>query len=184
MFEISYTSLILAISVIWLLMRIFVCTKRKQLSWKREVQLMLVYICIVVVARFTFFPFSKVNGRIQPLIFDAALMLPPRINLIPLVNLLNYEIFKEMLINVIGNTAMFIPLGIVWPSVFKRLDTHGKVMAAGVGFSLCIEILQLPFFDRVTDIDDLILNSVGFAVGYGIYLLVKALKNRADACKM
>jgi len=182
--ETFFTSLILAISVIWLLMRICVCTRRKQLSWKREVQLMLVYICIVVVARFTFFPFSKVNGRIQPLIFDAALMLPPRINLIPLVNLLNYEIFKEMLINVIGNTAMFIPLGIVWPSVFKRLDTHGKVMAAGVGFSLCIEILQLPFFDRVTDIDDLILNSVGFAVGYGIYLLVKAVKNCRDACKM
>lgn len=177
MIQIPFAAAMLLVSFLWILVRAAVCINQKHISWKREAQLMLVYICIVVVMRFAFFPFSKVGGRIQPLLFDAAAMFPPRINLIPFVNLLNYEIYKEMLINVIGNTTMFIPLGIVWPCVFKKLDTHAKVIAAGVGFSLCIEILQLPFFDRVTDIDDLILNSVGFAVGYGIYLLVKAVKN-------
>lgn len=177
MIQIPFAAAMLLVSFLWILVRAAVCINQKHISWKREAQLMLVYICIVVVMRFTFFPFSKVGGRIQPLLFDAAAVFPPRINLIPFVNLLNYEIYKEMLINVIGNTTMFIPLGIVWPCVFKKLDTHIKVIAAGVGFSLCIEILQLPFFDRVTDIDDLILNSVGFAVGYGIYLLVKTVKN-------
>lgn len=177
MIQIPFAAAMLLVSFLWILVRAAVCINQKHISWKREAQLMLVYICIVVVMRFTFFPFSKVGGRIQPLLFDAAAVFPPRINLIPFVNLLNYEIYKEMLINVIGNTTMFIPLGIVWPCVFKKLDTHAKVIAAGVGFSLCIEILQLPFFDRVTDIDDLILNSVGFAVGYGIYLLVKTVKN-------
>lgn len=177
MIQIPFAAAMLLISFLWILVRAAACINQKHISWKREAQLMLVYICIVVVMRFTFFPFSKVGGRIQPLLFDAAAVFPPRINLIPFVNLLNYEIYKEMLINVIGNTTMFIPLGIVWPCVFKKLDTHAKVIAAGVGFSLCIEILQLPFFDRVTDIDDLILNSVGFAVGYGIYLLVKTVKN-------
>ena len=176
MIQIPFAAAMLLVSFLWILVRAAVCINQKHISWKREAQLMLVYICIAVVMRFTFFPFSKVGGRIQPLLFDAAAVFPPRINLIPYVNLLNYEIYKEMLINVIGNTTMFIPLGIVWPCVFKKLDTHAKVIAAGVGFSLCIEILQLPFFDRVTDIDDLILNSVGFAVGYGIYLLVKAVK--------
>ena len=178
MIQIPFAAAMLLVSFLWILVRAAACINQKHISWKREAQLMLVYICIVVVMRFTFFPFSKVGGRIQPLLFDAAAVFPPRINLIPFVNLLNYEIYKEMLINVIGNTTMFIPLGIVWPCVFKKLDTHAKVIAAGVGFSLCIEILQLPFFDRVTDIDDLILNSVGFAVGYGIYLLVKVVKNR------
>ena len=177
MIQIPFAAAMLLVSFLWILVRAAACINQKHISWKREAQLMLVYICIVVVMRFTFFPFSKVGGRIQPLLFDAAAVFPPCINLIPFVNLLNYEIYKEMLINVIGNTTMFIPLGIVWPCVFKKLDTHAKVIAAGVGFSLCIEILQLPFFDRVTDIDDLILNSVGFAVGYGIYLLVKTVKN-------
>ena len=80
--------------------------------------------------------------------------------------------------NFVGNVAMFVPLGVVWPAVFKELDTHGKVLAAGAGFSLCIEILQLPFFDRVSDIDDLLLNSLGFLAGYGIYLLVRKLRKK------
>ena len=178
MTPIYYGPTVLVISLIWIAVRAFFAVRQKQICWKRELQLLLVYICIVVVVRFTFFPFSKVDGKIQPLIFDVAQVFPPRINLLPLVYLLNYEIFREMLINVIGNAAMFIPLGIVWPSVFKRLNTHGKVLASGVGTSLLIEILQLPFFDRVTDVDDLILNTVGFAAGYGLYLMVKAVKNR------
>ena len=175
MIEITYSFLLALISCLWILVRALIWSKYRQFSWKRELQLILVYICIVVVARFTFFPFSKVDGKIQPLIFDAARVFPSRINLIPFVNLFDYEIRREALINFIGNTAMFIPLGIVWPSVFRKLNTHAKVMVAGISTSLLIEILQLPFFDRVTDIDDLILNSLGFLMGYGIYLLVKAL---------
>ena len=166
----------LAITAAWMLVRGAVCLKQRRVSWKREGQLLLVYICILVVTRFTFFPFSKVDGKIQPLIFDAARVFPPRINLIPFVNLFDYEIRREALINFIGNTAMFIPIGIIWPSLFRELNAFPRAMAAGIGFSLCIEILQLPFFERVSDIDDLILNSLGFLLGYGIYLLVKAMK--------
>ena len=178
MVKISYAAAVAFISILWVLVRLVVCRKSKSISLRRELQLLLVYICLIVVARFTFFPFSKVDGRIQPLLFDAALIFPPRINLLPLVYLLDYEIRREALVNVIGNTAMFIPIGIVWPGVFRKLDSHKKVIAAGVGFSLCIEILQLPFFDRVSDIDDLLLNSLGFLAGYGIYLLVSKLRKK------
>ena len=133
------------------------------------------YICIVVVVRFTFCPFGKVDGKIQPLLFDYEKILPFWLNLKPFVYLFDYPTMKEALLNLIGNTAMFIPLGIVWPAVFRKLDSHRKVIAAGVGVSLTIEILQLPFFDRATDIDDLILNSAGFLMGYGIYLLAKRI---------
>lgn len=173
MFQITYPALVIAISILWVLVRVYFGIRKNRIEWKRELQLILVYICIVVVARFTFFPFSTVNGEIQPLIFDAGKLFPPRINLIPFVYLLDYEIMGEAALNVIGNTAMFVPIGIVWPIVFRKLSTHRKVITAGVGFSLCIEILQLPFFDRVTDVDDLILNSLGFLLGYGIWLLVK-----------
>ena len=176
MIAISYLSVMIGITVLWVFLRSAVCLRQRSFSFKRELQLLLVYICVVVVTRFTFFPFSKVDGQVQPLLFDASRIFPPRINLLPVVYLFDYPIFREALINFIGNTAMFIPLGIVWPSVFKKLDTHGKVIAAGVGYSLLIEIFQLPFFDRVSDIDDLLLNSLGFLMGYGIYLLVRTLK--------
>ena len=178
MMKISYAAMMTAITCLWVLVRAICCFRCRRIDWKRELQLMLVYICIVVVARFTFFPFSKVDGKIQPLVFDAANAFPFRINLVPFVHLMDYPVFREAMVNLIGNTAMFIPLGIVWPAVYKKLDTHKKVIAAGVGFSLCIEFLQLPFYDRVTDIDDLILNSLGFLLGYGLYLLVKKLKKK------
>ena len=138
--------------------------------------------CLIVVARFTFFPFSKVNGKIQPLVFDASKVFPVRLNLIPIVYLFDYEIRREALINLIGNTAMFIPIGIIWPSVFRKMDSPETIIAAGVGFSLAIEILQLPFFDRVSDIDDLILNSLGYLMGYGIFLTVKAIIRATKKC--
>ena len=176
MIAIPCEAVLLGITVIWILVRTAVCLRQRRIRWKREIQLLLVYICILVVTRFTFFPFSKINGQVQPLLFDASKIFPPRINLLPVVYLFDYPVFREAMRNLMGNTAMFIPLGIVWPSVFRKLDSHGKVIAAGVGYSLLIELVQLPFFDRVSDIDDLLLNSLGFVLGYGIYLLVKSMK--------
>ena len=169
------------ITAVWIAVRGYAAFRTGSIRWKREAELILVYICLIVVARFTFCPFGTVNGQIQPLLFDMSRLFPPRINLVPLVYLLDYLIAGEAVLNVVGNTAMFVPVGMIWPAVFKKLDSHKKVIAAGVGFSLCIEILQLPFFERVTDIDDLILNSVGFLMGYGIYLLVKKCKKKASA---
>ena len=167
-----------AITALWVFIRAAICFRRNRCSLKRELQLLLVYVCIVVVVRFTFFPFGTVDGAVQPLEFDIANAFPPRINWVPFVYLFDYPVFREALINLIGHTAMFIPLGIVWPAVFRELDTHTKAIAAGVGTSLLIEILQLPFYVRCSDIDDLILNSAGYLMGYGIHLLVKALRQR------
>ena len=179
--QIPFSGTVALITGLWILIRAFIWLKTKQISLRRELELILVYICLVVVARFTFFPFSKVDGQIQPLLYDPASVFPPRINLIPFVYLFDYQIRREALINVIGNTAMFIPIGIIWPSVLRKLDTSFKVISAGIGLSLFIEILQLPFFDRVSDIDDLLLNSLGFLLGYGIYLIVKKASKKSGA---
>lgn len=175
MIKIYYWQMVVAISTLWLIVRSVCGIKNKKIDVKRELVLLLVYICIVVVVRFTFCPFGLVEGKIQPLLFDAQKIFPMWVNFIPFVYWLDYPDLKDVIINLVGNTAMFIPLGIVWPAVFKKLDSPPKAIAAGVGFSLCIEILQLPFFERATDIDDLILNCVGYLIGYGIYALVKKI---------
>lgn len=178
MIQISYTFMVILITILWLIVRTVIWTKQKQIDWKRELLLILVYICIIVVTRFTFCPFGKVDGKIQPLVFYKDNWFPFRINWLPFVYLFDYPVFKEALLNLIGNTTMFIPVGIIWPIAFKKLDTPAKVIAAGVGYSLCIEILQLPFYDRVSDVDDLILNSLGYIIGYGIYAGMKYLKQK------
>ena len=176
MLEIPFLLLEAIYTVVWLVLRICVWMKQKHIDWKREALLLLMYVNLAVIIRFAFFPLSRADGRVQPLVFDAAAALPFRVNFIPMVNLLDYDNKRDLLFNVIGNTAMFIPSGIILPILYRRLNSFWKVLAAGVGISLCIEIIQLPFSARATDLDDLILNTLGVMAGYGIYALVRALR--------
>ena len=176
MVEIPFLFLEIVFTAIWLMIRIAIWINQKRIDWKREAFLLLMYINLAVILRFTFFPMSKVDGRIQPLVFDIATAFPFRVNLLPLVNLFDYDSKRDLLLNVIGNAAMFIPSGIVLPFVYKRLNSFWKVLLAGIGISLCIEIIQLPFSVRATDIDDLILNTIGVMVGYGIVTLIRCVR--------
>ena len=180
MIEIPFLLLEFVFTLIWLAIRAGVWYKQKHIDWKREAVLLLMYINLAVIIRFVFFPMDKVDGQVQPLIFDVATVYPFRVNLVPLVNLFDYDNKRDLLLNVIGNVAMFIPSGIVLPIIYKRLDSFIKVILAGGGISLCIEIIQLPFSVRATDIDDLILNTLGVIVGYGIYALIQCVR-RAKA---
>ena len=176
MLEISILSAELAFTAVWLLVRISIWKRQNSIDWKREAVLLLMYVNLAVIIRFVFFPRDLVDGHVQPLIFEAAAVFPLRINLIPLVHLFDYDSIRDIIWNVIGNAAMFVPSGIVLPVIYRRLNSFWKVAAVGAFISLCIEILQLPFSSRASDIDDLIINTLGVAAGYGIYAAIKHLK--------
>lgn len=180
MIEISFLFLEICFTSIWLLVRAGVWVKQKYIDWKREAVLLLMYINLAVIIRFTFFPMSKIDGRIQPLIFDITTAYPFRVNIFPLVNMFDYDNNHDLLLNVIGNIVMFIPSGIMLPIIYKHLNSFAKVILAGSGISLCIEILQLPFRVRASDVDDLILNTIGVMLGYGIYILIQCFRNKKN----
>ncbi len=172
MIEISLLTGEVFFSMLWLISRGMIWIQQKKIVWKREAFLLLMYINLAVLIRFVFYPFFTVNGQVQPLIINMGSVKPLRVNLIPLVNILDYDRKREAAINIIGNISMFIPTGIIMPILFKRLDCFWKVLLAGAGLSFVIEMIQLLFPGSVTDIDDLILNTAGVAIGYGIYKLV------------
>ena len=157
----------------WLLTRLVVWIKKKHIDWKREALLLLMYINFAVIIRFSFFPMTRLNGEVQPLLFDSKTLFPFRVNFVPFVHLLDYDNRRDLLLNVIGNTCMFIPSGILFPIVYRKRNNFWKVAGAGVLLSLCIEILQLPFSVRATDIDDLLLNTAGVIIGYAVYSLIR-----------
>ena len=152
MIEVSLLTGELIFTVLWLLIRGMIWIQQKKIVWKREAILLLMYINLAVLIRFVFYPFFTVNGQVQPLIINMKNIQPPRINLIPLVNILDYDIKREA----------------AW-----------KVLFAGAGLSFVIEMIQLLFPGSVTDIDDLILNTAGAAIGYGIYKLVCCFRGKA-----
>ena len=176
MFEISFLAAESVFTVIWLLVRISIWIRKRRVDWKREAVLMLMYVNLAVIIRFVFFPRKLIDGHIQPLVLETAAILPLRINLVPLVHLFDYSSVRDIIWNVAGNMVMFIPGGIVLPIVYRKLDSFWKVTAAGAFISLCVEILQLPFPSRASDIDDLILNTLGAVIGYGIYAGCKRLR--------
>lgn len=169
MFKISFPLMIIIISLIYLVTRATCCIIKGRIDTRREALLSLVYICIAVIARFTLYPFETVS---EPLVFNVSRIFPLNLNLIPFVNILKHDSAAKAALNICGNIAMFIPVGVIWPLVFKELSTPLPAIAAGAGFSLFIELIQLPFRSRVTDIDDVILNTLGFVIGYVIYLCV------------
>lgn len=85
----------------------------------------------------------------------------------------NEYTFKIFILNVIGNVVIFAPIGMFAPYLFKTDLKHTALF--GLLISLTIEGGQLPL-PRTTDVDDLILNTTGAVVGYGIYIVLKKLK--------
>ena len=176
MFEVSLAAGSVCVVLGWILFRASVYMKCKKADWKREAIQLLFLVNLLVIYRITFHPFAKVDGQVQPLIFEAATAWPFRINMIPFVNLLDYSSKKELLLNVVGNSTMFIPTGIMTPLIYRKLDSFRKTVLTGFLISFTIELLQLPFAVRCSDVDDLILNTLGCIAGYGILSACRLMK--------
>lgn len=69
------------------------------------------------------------------------------------------------------NTILFIPVGFFMPLLWKRCERFGRVLGLGFALSLWVELSQLLNW-RVTDIDDLITNTLGAVIGWLLYRLV------------
>lgn len=72
------------------------------------------------------------------------------------------------------NSIMFMPLGFLLPLIWRRCRNVFNIMLIGACFSLAIELGQL-FNRRFTDINDLIMNTLGAVFGYVIWVLFKKI---------
>ena len=73
--------------------------------------------------------------------------------------------------NIILNILLFLPFGYLIPSLFPRLRWW-QVILLGLAFSLTIELLQLITKLGYADVDDLINNTLGAAIGWLCYKLI------------
>ena len=79
--------------------------------------------------------------------------------------------FESLMLNYAGNVAMFLPLGIFLPVFFKKL-TFWKTVWLGFLFSSMIELLQYSMSSGYMDVDDIITNTLGAALGAVIFFFV------------
>ncbi|MBT2662604.1 VanZ family protein [Bacillus sp. ISL-45] len=74
--------------------------------------------------------------------------------------------------NLFGNVLAFFPLGIFLPWLFKRLMGFWRTTSTVFLATSSVEILQFATRVGSFDIDDIILNTIGGAIGY---LLIKII---------
>ena len=78
--------------------------------------------------------------------------------------------------NLACNVIMFLPFGFLLPWVSKLKGW--RLILSGCLLSVAIEVLQYATALGQMDVDDVILNTLGTALGYGIYLLIVRYKNK------
>jgi glycopeptide antibiotics resistance protein len=102
------------------------------------------------------------------------LTVDPRLNLVPFAQISSN--FDQYALNIL----LFVPIGFLLPFLWKKFEKKYLTFLWGFFFSLSIEIIQM-FSDRVTDIDDLLMNTVGTIIGYFLWRLTKRVFPRISA---
>lgn len=140
-------------------------------TWRHELALCTFLMFLVGLASQTVLPPFQMGEDGLAIAWGQSL----RLNLVP------FRIFTDSLasgadyfiLNFLGNIGMFFPIGFFTALLWAR-PTLLKSAGAGFLSSLAIELCQLPL-DRGTDIDDLLLNILGAALGYWLFLLFRKL---------
>ena len=91
------------------------------------------------------------------------------VNLIPFIDIRSDV--PAYLINSGLNIILFMPLGFILPLLWRRFRSRKRIILTGFLFSLAIELSQLLNY-RITDVDDLIMNSLGAWLGYELLMFL------------
>lgn len=80
-----------------------------------------------------------------------------------------------LVVNVLGNMALFFPLGLTLAGALGGSRRRRFAMAVGsaAALSVSIELVQLGLPSRTTDVDDVIFNTLGAAVGAATFLVLE-----------
>ena len=105
-----------------------------------------------------------------------------KINLIPFATIreqMNYitsSVYNRRVAirNLAANLMLFVPMGFFLPMLFSKLRKFGSCIGLWLGMILAIEVIQLLTLQGSFDVDDVILNTLGFIAGYLVSLILKA----------
>lgn len=89
--------------------------------------------------------------------------------------------------NIILNILLFVPMGIVLPVVFKRINSFWRVSLTGLAIAVCIELVQFIKKIGITELDDVVNNTLGTMIGYGLFALavwVVRKKQKEENCSI
>ncbi len=158
--------------IVWLIWRLIIWRRRGG-DPVRELVVASLFGWTLIVFYFTFFPMT--------IIFYSWF---GRINLVPFASIL--QLIRETSaglasFNIVGNLLLLAPLGILLPLLFEQLQRPWPLIWRVAVISAFIETSQFVTRARAVDVDDIILNTLGAAMGFGIYRLLAARVKRSTS---
>ena len=105
-------------------------------------------------------------------------------NLVLFTEIRRFWVYREQLgflavtANLLGNVAGFIPFGMILPLISRNARGFFFITFSGFTLSLCVEATQLMTKLGSFDVDDLVMNTLGTAVGYLIFAVCHWIYDR------
>jgi glycopeptide antibiotics resistance protein len=105
-----------------------------------------------------------------------------QLELVPLTGIGGYlrsGVSLTVLLQIGGNVALLLPLGVLIPLVVGRDPGWRMVLFLGIATSATIEAVQWWFALGVASVDDVALNVTGVALGYPVYRWLIRVRHRS-----
>lgn len=80
-----------------------------------------------------------------------------------------WDVLWVVVYNLGGNIGMFLPLGALLPAIWEKQRRFFRCMGTVAGIMTVVELAQLVTLRGFCEVDDVILNVLGAAIGYGIW---------------
>lgn len=130
---------------------------------KRKLRFTSVFIAIYIASLLYIPLFGRLSERID------TISLFPFWSYLEMIQTSNLNMGRQILYNIFA----FVPLGILFPMFSKRFQCLKSILLCGFLLSVLIESAQFLFHLGWCDIDDMINNTVGAAIGYGIWHILR-----------
>ena len=107
-----------------------------------------------------------------------------RYNLIPFVEIRRFWVYRKQLglmavvTNLFGNVIGFLPFGFILPVILDKMRSGWLIVLAVFGLSVTVEVIQLITKVGCFDVDDMILNTAGAALGYLLFFICDHLRRK------
>ena len=83
-----------------------------------------------------------------------------------------WDVLWVVIYNLGGNIIMFLPLGFLLPELWRRFRRFTPCVGMVALIMTCVELVQLFTLRGFCEVDDVMLNALGGAIGWGLWRFI------------
>ncbi|WP_258173528.1 VanZ family protein [Bacillus inaquosorum] len=161
--------------------------KKSRLSIHKHIVIFCLLVYFFNLISVTLFPMPIDADLIKDMKYDSYIPFVSGNNFIPFyffVDVYHEGLQYYVIRSIGGNLILLLPVGLLFPLLFKKLNNVKRILLTGFFISLFIELAQLSIsvyirsVYRSFDVDDLFLNTLGTVIGYWLFFILSMFYKR------